>query len=79
MATMNISVPEALKRHVDEQVAGGAYSTSSEYVRELIRRDLDRQRLRSLILEGAESPSAGSADAGYFEGLRRRAGQATRG
>ena len=41
MATMNISLPEELKTFVDEQVAG-RYSTSSEYVRELIRREQDR-------------------------------------
>lgn len=48
MSTMNVSLPDALKSFVDEQVASGGYSTSSEYVRELIRKDQDRQRLRHL-------------------------------
>ena len=69
---MNISLPEALKTFVDEQVSGRGYGTSSEYVRELIRRDQDRQRLRSLLLAGAESMPAGPADEAYFEGLRSR-------
>lgn len=73
MTTMNISLPEALKAFVDEQVAGRGYGTSSEYVRELIRRDQDRQRLRQLLLEGAASPPVGTADDAYFEGLRQRA------
>lgn len=72
MTTMNISLPDALKAFVDDQVAGRGYGTSSEYVRELIRRDQDRQRLRGLLLEGAASPSAGPADQDYFDGLRRR-------
>lgn len=72
---MNISLPEALKVFVDEQVSGRGYGTSSEYIRELIRRDQDRQRLRSLLLEGAQSPPAGSTDSAYFEGLRARARQ----
>ena len=55
---MNISLPEALKSFVDDQVSARGYSTSSEYVRELIRKDQDRQRLRGLLLEGAESPQA---------------------
>ncbi len=38
-----------------EQVASRGYGTSSEYVRELIRKDRERQRLRSLLLEGAGS------------------------
>ena len=69
---MNISLPEALKSFVDDQVGARGYSTSSEYVRELIRRDQDHQRLRGLLLEGAASPRAGMADAGYFDGLRGR-------
>ena len=73
MTTMNISLPDALKTFVDEQVSGRGYGTSSEYVRELIRRDQDRQRLRGLLLDGAASPSAGPADQGYFDGLRERA------
>jgi antitoxin ParD1/3/4 len=73
MTTMNISLPEALKSFVDEQVAGRGYGTSSEYIRELIRRDQDRQRLRGLLLEGAESAPAGVADGDYFESLRQRA------
>jgi len=73
MSTMNISLPEGLKVFVDEQVASRGYGTSSEYVRELIRRDQDRQRLRSLLLEGGSSNLAGDADEAYFAGLRERA------
>jgi len=72
MTTMNISLPEALKSFVDEQVESRGYGTSSEYVRELIRRDQDRQKLRDLLLDGARSaPSVPATDA-YFEGLRKR-------
>ncbi|GBQ51079.1 ribbon-helix-helix domain-containing protein [Komagataeibacter sucrofermentans] len=39
MSTMNILLPEAMKSFVDEQVVGWGFGTSSEYVRELIRRD----------------------------------------
>ena len=69
---MNISLPETLKTYVDEQVAGRGYGTSSEYVRDLIRKDQDRQRLRALLLEGASSPPGEPADARYFEALRAR-------
>jgi antitoxin ParD1/3/4 len=67
------SLPDSLKAFVDEQVAGRGYGTSSEYVRELIGRDQDRQRLRGLLLEGAASPAAGVADQAYFYELRARA------
>ena len=78
MSTMNISFPEALKSFVDDQVSTRGYSTSSEYVRELIRKDQDRQRLRRLLLEGAASDPAVTADADYFDGLRGRAREASR-
>lgn len=69
---MNISLPESLKSFVDQQVSARGYGTSSEYVRELIRKDLDIQHMRALLLEGASSPAGGPADAGYFEELRTR-------
>lgn len=72
MSTMNISLPEALKGFVDEQVTSRGYGTSSEYVRELIRRDQERQKLRSLLLDGARSSIAGEVDDSYFGALRER-------
>lgn len=71
MATMNIPLPDDLKTFADAQLAG-RYATSSEYVRELIRNDLDREKLRALLLEGAASPSAGPPDDAYFEKLHQR-------
>jgi antitoxin ParD1/3/4 len=68
---MNISLPDELRDFVEEQVKRG-YGTSSEYVRELIRRDQDRLRLRSLLLAGAASPPAVPADQTYFKRLRKR-------
>lgn len=75
MATMNISLPDNLKDFVDEQVAERGYSTSSEYMRELIRREKDRQHLRKLLLDGAGSPLEGPADEAYFERLHARIGK----
>ena len=72
MSTMNISLPDALKSFVDEQVSQRGYGTSSEYVRELIRKDQDRLQLRGLLLAGAASSPAAPADARYFDGLRAR-------
>jgi antitoxin ParD1/3/4 len=72
MSTMNVSLPESLKAFVDEQVSSRGYGTSSEYVRELIRKDRETQRLRSLLLEGAASAPAAPADARYFDALRDR-------
>ncbi len=72
MSTMNISLPDALKEFVDNQVSTAGYGTSSEYVRDLIRRDQERVKLRNLLLDGAQSAVTGSADAEYFAELRGR-------
>lgn len=69
---MNISLPETLKEFVDRQVAERGFGTSSEYLRELIRKDKDRTQLRALLMAGAGSALGAPADEAYFEKLRAR-------
>lgn len=73
MTTMNISLPEGLKAFVDTQVEQRGYGTSSEYVRDLIRKDQGRAQLRELLLSGAASQPAAPLDATFFSSLRQRA------
>ena len=56
--TMSFALPEALRAYIDERVSSGQYGNTSEYLRELIRRDQQEQaktRLRELISEGLNS------------------------
>jgi len=70
---MNISLPEALRSFVDTQVSEGDYTSSSEYVREVLRKEQDRVRLRDMLLEGAASPVSETVwNAEYFENMRDR-------
>lgn len=59
MATMNVSLPDPMKDWVEQQTKGGRYSNASDYVRDLIRRDQDREdkiaRMQALVTEGLES------------------------
>jgi antitoxin ParD1/3/4 len=73
MGTMNVSLPDAMRDYVEQQVATRGYGTSSEYLRDLIRQDQDRQRLRAVLLEGARSKLEGPADAAWFAQLRQLA------
>jgi len=41
MAQLNVSMPAALKSWIDSRVAEGRYSSVSDYVRDLVRRDQD--------------------------------------
>lgn len=71
---MNISLPEELRTFVDSQVSDGDYVSSSEYMRELLRKEKDRVRLRQLIMDGGASPlNEKPLDAEYFENYRKRA------
>lgn len=70
MSTMNISLPPLLKSFVNDQAVSRGFGTSSAYVRELIRRDRDRQHLRRLLLEGGESVPSTNADSAFFRDLR---------
>jgi antitoxin ParD1/3/4 len=72
MTTMNVSLPDELKTFVDERVTHDGYGSTSEYVRDLIRRDRERGHLRNLVLEGANSGPGVVADAAYFDALRQR-------
>lgn len=74
---MNIFLPDSLKSFVDEQVTQRGYGTSSEYVRELIRKDADRQRYRDILLDGATSSPTAPVDDRYFAAMRERVQQRT--
>ena len=59
MATMNVSLPDAMKQWVEEQVQTGRYGNSSDYVRDLVRRDQERADRKAeferLVQEGRDS------------------------
>ena len=58
MQTMNISLPDPMKQYVEERVSAGAYSSASEYVRELVRADQKRhakEELEQILLNAMTS------------------------
>jgi antitoxin ParD1/3/4 len=75
MTTMNVSLPEAMKEFVEEQVAKGGYETASEYVRALIRETQIRaakEDLDAKLLEGLESGPATPMSKADWDELKRR-------
>gem|GEM_PF-2470408 len=56
--------------HVDQQIVLGGYSTSSEYVHELIRRGLNRAKLRETLLVDAASELLKPMGEVYLKELR---------
>lgn len=60
MSQLNVSIPPALKTWIDHRVTEGRYSSASDYIRDLVRRDQDSAKeetewLRGLIAEGLAS------------------------
>lgn len=75
MPTMNISLPENLKEFVDSQVELGGYSSASEFMRELVRREQksrEREQLELKVLEGLNSGAAHEVTPEMWEQLRKR-------
>ncbi|MGR3372767.1 type II toxin-antitoxin system ParD family antitoxin [Pseudooceanicola nanhaiensis] len=79
MSTMNISLPEQMKAWVESRSRDGRYANSSDYVRDLIRRDQERTAaiaaLQAEIDAGRESGAAAPFDrAGFMARMRGQGG-----
>lgn len=74
MAQMNISIPDKLKGWAESRVAEGRYSSTSDFIRDLVRRDQEReemlQRLRAAIDAGRASGVSDRDPFEYLEELR---------
>jgi len=74
--TMSFALPEAMRSYVDQRVRSGQYGNTSEYLRELIRRDQEEQakkRLRELIQEGLNSGRGQALIPGRAAQLKKQA------
>jgi antitoxin ParD1/3/4 len=74
MTSMNISLPESLRKFVETQVAKGGYGSTSEYLRELIRNDQKEKAAADLeekLLSGLRSPTREWTEKDW-DALRRR-------
>lgn len=73
---MNILLPDTMKEFIDTELNAGSYSSASDYVRELIRKDQVAKAeasLREMILTGLNSGPAVAADEGFFKRVEERA------
>lgn len=75
MATMNVSLPDPMKDWIAAQIAGGRYASSSDYIRDLIRRDQEirekHQALQEAITHGLESGLSGRSVSEIIEQAKR--------
>ncbi len=74
-ASLNISLPEAMRTWVEEQVADGGYSTPSEFVRQLLRAEQERQvrgQIDRNLLKALDSGEATDLTSTDWEHIRQR-------
>jgi antitoxin ParD1/3/4 len=74
-ATINISIPDAMKREVEEIIALEGYGNTSEFFRDLVRdylRQRQERKLEALLLEGLESGKATPFTKADFEAIKER-------
>ena len=80
MATMNVSLPDAMKQWVEEQVQTGRYGNSSDYVRDLVRRDQERadarEKLQQMVDEALASGIVEMSRDELLERMRLKAREA---
>ena len=81
MAQMNVSLPDPMKDWCEAQVGEGRYATTSDYVRDLIRRDQDNRSgvsaLQAAIDEGLASGTSSRTLDDIFADARARAEKPT--
>ena len=75
MTTLNISLPDPMKAFIEAQVQSGAYASSSDYVRALVRDAQKRQaqdELEAKLLAALDSHDFAEVTPAMFEGIRAR-------
>lgn len=73
--TINISIPLAMKREVEEIISTEGYGNTSEFFRDLVRNYLQQRKsrqLETLLLEGLESGKATPFTKADFEAIKQR-------
>jgi antitoxin ParD1/3/4 len=75
MTSLNVSLPEPMKKFIESEVKRGGYSTPSEYVRALVRAEQKRNaedHLERLLLDGLGSGPATEMTRKDWDDVRRR-------
>ena len=81
MTTLSISLPEPMRKFVQQQVKAGSFSTTSEYIRSLLRGETERQRkvaaLRQEVAIGIAQADRGETTELDMAAIKAKARKAT--
>lgn len=72
MASLNISMPAAMRDFIEQRTDEGNFSTPTEYIRHLIREDQKlegKKQLEAKLLEALDSGKFDEVTPKFFDGL----------
>ena len=73
MATLNISLPDAMRKWIEEKLASGEYANASDYMRDLVRHDQrERELLNLVLIEGEQSGESKASIADIIRSQKAR-------
>jgi len=73
VATLNISLPDAMREWINAQVETGEYANASDYIRDLVRHDQrERNAVRLALIEGEKSGLSGNTVSEIARQAKRR-------
>ena len=73
-SSVTISLPDDMKDFIEERTKAGSFSSTGEFIRELVRADqrqAERERLEKMLQEGLDSGEPIRADDAYWQALRK--------
>lgn len=76
MTTLQVTIPESLKAHVDAVIAAGTFESADSYIQQLLSDDQNRQETRrqvdQMLIEGLESGPAEDLTPERWKEIRRK-------
>lgn len=81
MGSLNVNMPDDLRRYVDARTKAGGFGTPTEYVRHLIRKDREEaveRNLEAQLMRGLESGNARGDVKALFGRLHTRVAELER-
>ncbi len=72
MKAMTILLPESMESFIQARVARSGYSDASNYVRDLILADQEKERIDDLLIDGLQSGPTVEVTPAFWEERKRR-------
>ena len=75
MSTMTISLPAEMKQFIERQTKAKSYASTSEFIRQLVRQELqriDNEKLERMVLQSIDTGESIPVNDNYVANLKQR-------